>query len=116
MRNNFRLEVFIGGGYRFSKSSSIACVYVPVIGGIYIPGHQVAKEFDTIHEVGTYVADFLDFYDEYIIKQKLPKFIVEIHLNVKSNTKTFYGKDAITAIDKIEANYSKELRDFKLLY
>ena len=112
MKDNFRLEVFIGGGYSFRKSDSIACVYIPVRGGVYIPGHNIAEEFSSIYAAGTYVADFLDFYNDYIIKEKLPKFVVEIHLNVGSNKKTFYGKDAIDAIDRIDKNYSKDLRDF----
>ena len=111
-KSNFKLEVYIGGGYSFRNKESVACVFIPTFDGIYIPGHQVAKEFETIHQAGTYVADFYDFYNEYIIKEVCPKFVVEIHLNVKSNKKTFYGEEAINAIDRIEAKYTKELRDF----
>ena len=110
--SNFKLEVFIGGGYRFEHNESIAAVLIPTFGGIYIPGHQVAKEFHSIYQAGTYVADFLDFYNQYIIKEKCPRFVVEIHLNVKSNKKSFYGEDAIKAIDIIDEHYSPELRDF----
>ena len=112
MKNNFKLEAFIGGGYSFRNSDSIACAYIPTVGGIYIPGHQVAVEFSSIYQLGTYIADFYDFYEEYIKKDVCPKFMVEIHLNIKSNTKVFYGKDAIDAIDRIERKYSKELREF----
>ena len=110
-KRTLRLEVYIGGGYSFHKSNSIACVFIPTYNGIYIPGHQVV-EFSSIHQAGTYVTDFYDFYNKYIIKEVCPKFVVEIHLNVKSNKKTFYGIEAITALDKIEEKYSKDLRDF----
>lgn len=110
--SNFKLEVFIGGGYQFQKDDSIAVVLIPIASDIYIPCYKGPQEFNSIYHAGTYVADFLDFYNQYIIKKECPKFVVEIHLNKQSNKKTFYGEEAIKALDKIHENYSPELREF----
>ncbi len=111
MKKIFKLEVFIGGGYVFQRKDSIACVFIPIGDSVYLPGYGV-HEFDSIFNAGTRVADFYDFYKEYIDKDVCKEFVVEIHLNVKSNKKTFYGRDAIDAIDRINAKYSPELREF----
>ena len=109
MKRNFKLQVFIGGGYIFQKRDSIACVSIDA--SIFFPGYGI-HEFDSIYNAGTRVADLYDFYYDYIDKEACPQFVVEIHLNVKSNVKTFYGKDAIAAIDSINSKYTPELREF----
>ena len=108
---NFKLEVFIGWGYVFHKRESIACVLLPIGDSVYLPGYGV-HEFDSIYNAGTRIADFYDFYNQYIDKEVCHEFVVEIHLNIKSNKKTFYGREAIDAIDRINAKYSPDLREF----
>ena len=106
---NFKLNVYIGGGYDFQKRDSVACVSID--SSIFFPGYGI-HEFDSIYTAGTRVADLYDFYKDFIDKEACPQFTVEIHLNVKSNVKTFYGRNAIDEIDRINAKYSPELREF----
>ena len=101
-RNNFKLEVFIGGGYSFRKSDSIACAYIPTVDGIFIPGHQVVVEFGSIHQLGTYIADF---YDECLKLYYQPKsvanwFTTEILARIKGGNKLDITKDNLVWIIK----------------
>ena len=108
----FRLDVFIGDCYRYKDPNSICCACLP--NGCYIPGHRRIIEFDSIYKLGTYVADFVDFYEESLDKNVYKKFAITIYLNAKSNHKIFYGYYAVDAIDSINKHFTKDLRSFDI--
>lgn len=109
---NFRLEVFIGNCFIYKNEKAIGCACLP--NDCFIPGHKRIIEFESFHSLGTYVADFVDFYNESLDKNVYKKIAVTIFLNAKSNHKVFYGYDAVDVIDSIGRHYDKKLRSFDI--
>lgn len=106
----FKLYVYIGHCFSYGNPQSICCACLD--NGFFLPGHKRIVEFANIYHLGTYVADFCDFIKKYFDKKVISGVQTIIHLNVKTNKKTFYDYDAVKEIDKINKMYTAQLRDF----
>ena len=109
--NKLIVEVFIGGGYSFKKEETIAAACLSN-SSVKMPGHKGTIEFEKIHSCTNYVYDLFDFYNEYLDKEVIKDFVVNIHLNTYSNQKRFHGEDSLKAMEYLENNYTKDLRIF----